>query len=66
MSEFNKCPKCSREMEVGYLSNAQYWRHGRSIWSFGGMEESLATNVGIVAMWNSILRSKEKRASSYE
>lgn len=37
MSEggIKKCPKCSGEMEVGYLHNAPYWRHGRSLWNIG-------------------------------
>jgi uncharacterized Zn finger protein len=35
MSEVKKCPKCSGEMEVGYLHNAPYWRHGRSILGLG-------------------------------
>jgi len=35
MSEVKKCPKCGGEMEVGYLTNASYWRRGRSLWSFG-------------------------------
>jgi len=34
---------------------------GEAFGALDGMEESLGTNVGIVAMWNSILRSKEKR-----
>jgi len=31
-----------------------------------GLEESLHTNVRIVVMWNSILRSKEMKMLSYE
>jgi hypothetical protein len=31
-----------------------------------GMEESLHTNVRIVVMWNSILRSKEMKVLSHE
>jgi uncharacterized OB-fold protein len=34
-NEVKKCPKCSGEMEVGYLQNAPYWRRGRSRWSIG-------------------------------
>ncbi len=35
MSDDKKCPKCGGEMEVGYLHNAPYWRHGRSSIGFG-------------------------------
>jgi hypothetical protein len=29
-SEVKKCPKCSGEMEVGYLDGAYNWQRGRS------------------------------------
>jgi predicted nucleic-acid-binding Zn-ribbon protein len=31
-NEVKKCPKCGGEMEVGFLRNAPYWTHGRSVW----------------------------------
>lgn len=30
-----KCPKCSGEMEIGYLHNAPYWRRGKSLLQLG-------------------------------
>ena len=66
MSEVKKCPKCGGEMEVGYLDNAPYWRHGRSILGvLDGMEESLHINARIAVMWSSILRSREVNVLSY-
>jgi len=35
MSEVKKCPKCSAEMEVGYLRDAPYWINGTSLWHIG-------------------------------
>jgi predicted nucleic-acid-binding Zn-ribbon protein len=35
MSEIKKCPKCGGNMEAGYLSNAPYWRRGRSLFAIG-------------------------------
>jgi len=31
--EVKKCPKCGGDMEIGHLSNAIRWVHGRSIWT---------------------------------
>jgi hypothetical protein len=39
---------------------------GEAFGVLDGMEESLDTNVRIVVMWNSILRSEEMRVSRYE
>jgi len=33
MSDVKKCPKCGGEMEIGHLSSAYYWRHGKSMWT---------------------------------
>jgi predicted nucleic-acid-binding Zn-ribbon protein len=35
-NEVKKCPKCSGEMEIGFLSNAPRWTRGTSIWQIGG------------------------------
>jgi predicted nucleic-acid-binding Zn-ribbon protein len=32
-SEVKKCPKCGKEMEIGYLPGAFSWSAGRSLWS---------------------------------
>jgi predicted nucleic-acid-binding Zn-ribbon protein len=34
MNEVRKCPKCGGEMEIGHLSQANYWRHGKDRWTF--------------------------------
>jgi hypothetical protein len=31
--EVKKCPKCGKEMEIGYLPGAFSWSAGRSLWS---------------------------------
>lgn len=33
MSETKKCPKCSGEMRIGYLSSASHWSEGTSLWA---------------------------------
>ena len=30
--EVKKCPKCDREMEIGYLPGAWSWSAGKSLW----------------------------------
>jgi len=30
--EVKKCPKCGREMEIGYLPGAWSWSAGKSLW----------------------------------
>jgi len=35
MSEVKKCPKCSSEMDIGYLRDAPYWRKGTSMLQIG-------------------------------
>jgi hypothetical protein len=39
---------------------------GEAVGFLDGMGESLHTNVRIVVMWNSILRSKERKVLSIE
>jgi len=31
-SEVKKCPKCSGEMEEGFLPEAPHWKAGKSMW----------------------------------
>jgi len=35
MSEIGKCPKCSGEMEKGYLDGAWVWRKGENYFQIG-------------------------------
>ena len=34
-SEVKKCPKCSGEMEEGFLPGAPHWKAGKGIWGKG-------------------------------
>jgi len=59
-SEVKKCPKCGKEMEIGYLPGAFSWSAGRRLWSIkmhacsswnpsGGAFDSIKTNKGLVS-----------------
>jgi predicted nucleic-acid-binding Zn-ribbon protein len=53
-SQFRKCPKCSGNMEAGFLSNAPYWRRGRSLFSIGRGERIFAykcKQCGYAELW---------------
>jgi len=61
MSEAKGCPKCSGNMEAGYLSNAPYGDEEEVCSLSDGQEESLHTSVGNVASQNSEEIRKAKK-----
>ncbi len=54
MSEVKKCPKCSGDIELGYLRDAPWWRKGTSLWQAGFGPRVFAykcQNCGYIELW---------------